>query len=76
MRRCETDAVISRVGGAEGEATFRRTSCIDHAVIVIEDFINCYGYAERGVGLEGGDVGVELFGFVVSWKFVSLEHHC
>lgn len=66
MRRCETDPVVSRVGSTESEAAFRGTSSVDNAVVVIEDFIDGYRDTKGRGRLEGSDVGIELFGFVVS----------
>lgn len=66
MRRCETDAVVSRVGGTEGEAAFRGTSSVYNAVVVVEDFIDGYGNTQGGGRYEGSGVCVELFGFVIA----------
>lgn len=66
MRRCETDTVVSRVSSTESEAAFRGTLSVDDAVVVIEDFIDSYSYTKGGGRLEGSDIGIELFGFVVS----------
>lgn len=66
MRRCETDTVVSRVSSTESEAAFRGTPSVDDAVVVIEDFIDGYGYTKGRGRLEGSDIGIELFGFIVS----------
>lgn len=58
--------MVTGVGGTEGEAAATRALLGDDAVVVVEDFVDGYGYAEIGVGGEGVDVGVELFGFVVA----------
>ena len=64
---CETDAVVTGVGGAEGELARVGTFGIDDAVVVVEDFVHgdCYGHI--WVGDVGVLLGIVLEGGVVAW---------
>ena len=52
----EADAVLARVGGAEGEFARVGAFGVDDAVVVVEDFVYGDGDAEVGVRGEGGVV--------------------
>lgn len=67
MRGREANPVFARVCGTEGEAAFGCATGVDNAMVVVEDFVDSDGHAEGGGGLEGGKIGVVLFGFVISW---------
>lgn len=45
----ETDLVVARVGGGEGEAAVVRVALVDDAVVVVEDFVDSDEHLERGV---------------------------
>ena len=72
VRGREADAMVPRIRGTEGKAAFGGASGIDNPVVVVEDFVHSYGHAKGRGRLKGGKIGVELFGFVFSWKRVSI----
>ena len=55
----EADAVLARVGGAEGEFARVGALGVDDAVVVVEDFVYGHGNGEVGVRGEGVVLGFE-----------------
>jgi len=65
--------VITRVRGAERQATSTGTLLRDNAVVVVENFVDGYGYADVRVGGERIRGWVILFGFVVAYINTSVR---
>lgn len=71
---CEADAVLARVGGAEGEFAGVATLGVDDAVVVVKKFVDRDGDAKIRVCGEGFALGLALVlesGVVASEKRVS-----
>lgn len=66
--RGEADAVVARVGGAEGEAALGSSALADDAVVVVESLVDADVDAHVGVGLVGAATVVPLLCFVVAWE--------
>jgi len=64
--------VVAGIGSREGEFTGVRAFGVDDAVVVVEDFVDCYGDGEVGVGCEGVCVGNGLDGGVMAWLGISM----
>lgn len=62
----EADAVIAGVGGGEGEFAGRGAARVDHAVVVVEGFVDCHGDGEGWVGFVHGRLGGVLQGGIVA----------
>lgn len=65
----EADAVLTGVGGAEGEFPSVGAFGVDDAVVVVEDFVDGYGDGE--VGVCGKDVILRLEGTVVACNMMG-----
>lgn len=63
----EADFVVTRVRGAEREATSAGTPLRNDAVVVVECLVDGYGDADVGVGREGVGGSVVLLRFVVTY---------
>lgn len=66
--RRDADAVLARVGGAEGEAARVCAALGYDAVVVVKGFLDRHKDTDVGFGLVGLGGRVEDFGVVVAWQ--------
>ena len=73
MGGLKADLVVPGIGGDKGEFSGGGTALGHDAVIGIKDFVDKYEDFEVGIEDVAVEVGVVLFGFVVSWGLVSFN---
>lgn len=62
----ETDAVFTRIGGGESEASLGVAALVDDSVVGVEGFFDGYLETQAAVGFESFGLGVVLLDFVVA----------